>query len=190
MPTHEIYNNADQIDYMGNIFNISSHDGSTHGLQLGGVLVTLTGSELNNGGGDVSVRLVNQTASTMTPSQVTHDSRIITLNRAAGIAVTLPAATGSGMRLTFIIGTTITSNTTTFTAAGADTIGGFQTIVKTGTTTANVYPITITSTVLTLNGTTKGGIIGDKIEFLDLASAQWIATETLQGSGALESNFT
>ena len=54
--------------------------------------------------------LTNVTTSTYT---VLDSDNLITLNRAAGIAVTLPAATGSGRKIKFVVGTSITSNTTT-----------------------------------------------------------------------------
>lgn len=190
MATQHIYTNAENlsIDCTGTV-NIANHDGVASGLQLAGTLLTVSAAELNRLG-DVSARLVNVTASTLTLAAATHESKIVTLNRAAGIAVTLPAATGTGAKYTLILGTTITSNTTTITAAGSDKLHGFNTIVKVGTTTANTYPITATSTVLTLNGGTKGGYIGDVIELIDIATNLWHVKETLQGSGAIASNFT
>ncbi len=190
MATQHIYSNAENvsIDPTGTV-NILSHDGAVAGLQLAGTLITATAAEINRVC-DVSAKIVNVTASTVILAAASHESKIVTLNRAAGIAVTLPASTGSGAVYRLYIGTTITSNTTTITAAGSDKIGGFQTIVKTGTTTANMYPITATSTILTLDGTTQGGTQGDIIELIDLATNFWLAKETLQGSGALASNFT
>lgn len=190
MTTQHIYTNADNlsVDCVGTT-NINSHDGVSAGLMLGGVLCTFTASEANRIL-DVSSRLVNVTASTLVLAAASHEGHIVTLNRAAGIAVTLPAATGTGAEYTLVIGTTITSNTTTITAAGSDKLIGFDTIVKSGTTTPNVYPITATSTILTLDGITQGGFKGDIIKLIDLAANLWLVTETLQGSGAITSNFT
>ena len=44
----------------------------------------------------VSTGVVNVTDATVTLSQATHANRVVTLNRAAGVTVTLPAATGTG----------------------------------------------------------------------------------------------
>ncbi len=58
---------------------------------------------------DTSTRVVDCTTATLAVTVDAHDGKIITLNRAAGIAVTLPdVATSSGAIFTFIIGTTFT----------------------------------------------------------------------------------
>lgn len=191
MSTIHIYKQATNLsmDCTGTT-NINSHDGISNGLMLNNTLVQATAQEINNMC-DVSGYLVNVTASTYTLSQVVNAGKLITANRAAGIAFTLPAATGSGARYKIIIGTTITSNTTTIaTASGSDKICGFQTIVKSGTTTPNVYPITATSVTLTFDGSTKGGTKGDMIELIDFAANLWYANEILQGSGTITSNFS
>ncbi len=62
---------------------------------------------------DTSTRDVNVTAATLAVTVDLHDGKIITLNRAAGIAVTLPdVAVASGAIFTFIIGTTFTGAAT------------------------------------------------------------------------------
>src|SRR5688572_20292539 len=55
---------------------------------------------------------VNATAATLTATSALHNNKVVTLNRAAGIAVTLPAATGSGDKYRFIVGTTFTGAAT------------------------------------------------------------------------------
>lgn len=94
-----------------------------------------------------------------------------TVNSAAGIALTLPAATGTGATYTFFIGTTVTSSATTITAAGSDKISGSA--YQTGATGAATAFYIASGTTITLNGTTKGGIKGDKITLIDVAAALW-----------------
>ena len=65
---------------------------------------------------------INCTASTLTVTAATHANKTITLNRAGGIAVDLPAATGTGATYTFIVGTT-------FTTAGTISVVGNDTMV-------------------------------------------------------------
>lgn len=120
----------------------------------------------------VSDDLTNVTASTYT---VLEDDKTITLNSASGIAVTLPLATGSGRRLDFVIGTTITSNTTTLTCAGSDKLQGYAFFISDNGAAEMVgfAAVAGTSTVVTLNGTTKGGYAGMTITLRDVASARW-----------------
>lgn len=94
-----------------------------------------------------------------------------TVNSAAGIALTLPAATGTGATYTFFIGTTVTSSATTITASGSDKISGNA--YQTGATGAATAFYIASGTVITLNGTTKGGIKGDKITLIDVGTNLW-----------------
>ncbi len=63
--------------------------------------------------------LVSATAATLTVTAASHAGRTVLLDRAAGQAVTLPAATGSGNAYNFFVVTTITSNSTTIKVADA-----------------------------------------------------------------------
>lgn len=115
---------------------------------------------------------VDVTASTVTLSRLSHSNRTVTLNRAAGIAVTLPAATGSGDVYKLFVGTTVTSNNTTITRAGTDTFFGMVYQLADGGSTLAAYECP-GSTVITLNGSTTGGIKGDQFEFEDVATGVW-----------------
>ena len=57
--------------------------------------------------------IVSATTATLTATAAAHSGRTVLLDRAAGQAVTLPAATGTGNSYKFFVLTTITSNTTT-----------------------------------------------------------------------------
>lgn len=103
-------------------------------------------------------------------------NRTSTINSAAGIALTLPLAIGSGNEYRLFIGTTITSIGTTITAAGSDKISGQA--MQTGATGAATAFYTAAGTVVTLNGTTKGGIKGDLVTFRDVATALWSVNVT------------
>lgn len=122
---------------------------------------------------DQTSRIVNATASTLTVTKLLHDNRTVTLNRAAGIAVTLPAATGSGSRYRFFIGTTITSNTTTIKVVGDDTMSGVALIDEAGGATAGSWPTASDTDTITFDGSTTGGILGDLVELEDVAADKW-----------------
>lgn len=135
--------------------------------------------------------LVNATASTLTVTNATHAGRIITLNRAAGIAVTLPVASASGARFTFIIGTTITSNTTTIKVPdAAGTMTGVAMWLKDSADTIDGFETAGTTDTVTLNGTTTGGILGDCVELIDIAANQWYVRVTGSATGTEATPFS
>ena len=134
-----------------------------------GLLATV--DELN-AAADNSTRVVNVTAATLSLTVASHASKIVTINAAAGCAITLPAATGTGAIFEIFIGTTVTSNTTTITRAGSDTMFGMIYQLADSGATLSAYECP-GSTIITLDGSTKGGIKGDVFIIKDVASAVW-----------------
>lgn len=132
--------------------------------------------------------LVNATAATLTVTQALHANRTVTLNRATGIAVALPAATGTGDYYTFYIGTTITStNVTTFTAAGSDKFyGQVYQLADGGSTLAGYEAPGATIITLGTSSNTTGGTRGDSLQFQDVGAAEWwlVSDTTAAGSEA------
>jgi hypothetical protein len=138
-------------------------------LSIADVEVTATAAQINASvGGGVS----NVTAATYTVSSA-DVGKLITLNRAAGIAVTLPAATGSGTQYKFFVGTTVTSNSITITRAGNDTMFGTAYVAQDNAGDAIVAFEAAGSTIITLNGTTTGGIKGNIVTLIDAALDTW-----------------
>lgn len=104
----------------------------------------------------------------------THANRLLTLNAAAGQAIVLPAATGSGDRYRLLVGTTITSNTTTIKVANSsDIMAGVALQAADGGSTLNAWETAATDDTITMDGTTRGGIKGDYIELEDAAANLW-----------------
>lgn len=150
-----------------NGLSITSAEVST----LSGILATT--AEINRAA-DVSTRVVNVTAATLAVTVAAHDSKIVTLNKADGIAVTLPAASGTGAKYQFILGTTITSVGTTIKVANAsDVMTGTALLAQDGGDTAVMFETAATSDTITLNGSTTGGIKGDSVELIDIATNLW-----------------
>jgi hypothetical protein len=105
---------------------------------------------------------------TLTCTADTHAGRTIVISAVAGCAVTLPAATGTGSVYRFIIGATITSNSTTIKVANTtDVMSGRAFVISDGAAAVLGYATGATSDTITLNGTTLGGLIGDHIEIID-----------------------
>ena len=88
---------------------------ATSSLSLAGV--NATASEIN-AVADVSARIVNTTGN-LTLTAASHGDRIVTVDKADGAALVLPAASGSGNRYKVIITTAITSNSTSTTFSTA-----------------------------------------------------------------------
>jgi len=119
-------------------------------------------------GAVLSTTPVSATGATLTCTKDAHAGRTIVISAVAGCAVTLPAATGTGSVYRFIIGSTITSNSTTIKVANStDVMSGRAFVISDGAAAVLGYATGATSDTITLNGTTLGGLIGDHIEIID-----------------------
>ena len=116
---------------------------------------------------------ISVTAATFSPLASQHSGAPIILNRAAGVTVTLPAATGSGAKFHFIVGTTVTSNSDKIQVTGDDVMTGVAILGQDAADTAVLFETAGTSDTITLNGSTTGGIKGDSIEVIDIAADTW-----------------
>lgn len=115
----------------------------------------------------------NHTASA-TLNRNTHSGVVNTINAAAGLTLTLPAASGSGDRYDFYIGTTVTSNNVIIQVANSsDTMSGLAVSAADAGDTLNGWETTSTSDTITFNGTTKGGVLGDFVTLQDVATNKW-----------------
>lgn len=151
-------------------------------ISVGGTALTATAAEINRAA-DVSGRIVNATAATLAVDEATHEGKTVTLNRAAGITVTLPAATGGGAKYRFFTGTTVTSNNHIIQVTGNDVMKGTAWFACDGGDTAEAFETAADSDTITMNGSTKGGLIGDVIQFEDVAADTWSVQCFLQGTG-------
>jgi hypothetical protein len=185
MATDHLYTNSTDvsIDTTGTV-NIANHNGSTTGLKLDEVLITATALEINNAC-DNSGRVVNLTTTPLTMSQAVYGGRTLIVNKADGTAITLPAASGSGTRFKIIIGTLISSNTTTITTGAGDFYVGLILAARQSSGLVTGFMCDgSTSNVLTFNGTTQGGVVGDEIILEDIAANKWACQGRIQTVGA------
>ena len=120
-------------------------------------------------------RVVNVTGATLNVTEALHDGKIITLNHAGGIAVTLPTATGSGDKFDFIVGTTFTSSATIKVNNSTDAFQGFSQVISDDGTGGPIkgFAPGATDDTITLNGTTTGGYAGDHIVITDIAAGKF-----------------
>lgn len=163
--------------------------GTTGALYQAGTEVTASAVEINNTC-DATGKVVDATAATLTVTAALHASRIITLNRAAGVTVTLPAASGTGDKYTIIIGTTATSNANIIEVANAtDVMDGSLNIQQDTDVdgTVKVWRADASDDTMTFAGAaTTGGIVGGKIECIDYATGFWTCTAYTQSGGGAE----
>jgi hypothetical protein len=119
-------------------------------------------------GSVLSTPPVSITGATLTCTKEVHAGRTTVISAVAGCAVTLPAATGTGSVYRFVIGSTITSNSTTIKVANAtDVMTGRAFVVSDNTAAVLGFATAAASDTITLNGTTLGGLAGDHIEIID-----------------------
>ena len=138
--------------------------------QIGGINLTATAAEIN-AAADVSSRLVAATAATLAVTVADHDSKIIVLDRAAGVTATLPAATGSGAVFRFTVKTLVTSNSYKIQVAdNSDVMSGSLFVTDQAAGTGTEFSTTSTSDTITMNGSTTGGLAGGILTLVDVAA--------------------
>lgn len=125
---------------------------------------------------DVSDRIVNATAATLTVTEKDHSGKTIVLDRAGGIAVTLPAAS-AGQRYRFIVKTTFTGAASIKSATGADIMIGHALMGNNTDNTVVDWQSVAASTndTIDLFGTANstGGIEGQEITIEGLGTNLW-----------------
>lgn len=119
-----------------------------------------------------SDQLTSVTSATVTITSADHEGKVIALNRAGGITATLPAATGTGARYRFVVGTTFTGNGI-IQVTGNDIMAGSAVVLQDGGDTAVHFETAADSDTITFNGTTTGGIKGADVELIDIAADTW-----------------
>jgi hypothetical protein len=134
-----------------------------------------------------STAVVNITAET-TLTYADHVGRIIEINDADG-AVTLPAITTDtiGATYKFFVGTT--ASDLDIKTDGTDKFVGNLVLAAAATSQARGFAPTTNNDVISMNGTTTGGIAGSVVEVTAIATTEYLVTGTLLGSGTLATPF-
>ncbi len=118
-----------------------------------------------------------------------HAGTTVVLNAAAGLTVTLPAATGTGDVYTIVVGTTVTSNSYIIKVANSSDVM-MGTLDVSSDIAGVTCPTTSTSDTITMSGTTTGGILGSRIVLTDLATNKWGVSGGLVSSGVEATPFS
>lgn len=154
--------------------------------------VTVTGNvsvtgEITNGG------VVDITAAAVTLDPATHgNGKVVTLNRAGGIAVTLPDATGSGDKYFLVVGTTFTGAASIAVPDAANIMVGTATLFADGGDTVLGFATAADSDTVDLLGTSNstGGIAGAQYEFVDIAADTWFVRIVSDAGGTEATPFS
>jgi hypothetical protein len=135
-----------------------------------------------------TIKPISATAS-LTLKRNVHKGAMVVLDAAAGLTITLPAATGGGDEYPISVGTTVTSNADIIQVAnGTDIMAG---AIMVSTDIAGVTcPTTATSDTITMDGATKGGLKGSTLLFTDIASGVWLVSGGVISTGAEATPFS
>lgn len=112
---------------------------------------------------------------------------------ASGVTYTLPPITASnvGMWFEFAVTTTITSGAAKIITDSATTflLGAITTVNNAATTAENFAANGSTIRALSSNGTTTGGILGDRYRVQALSTTVWFISGVLSNSGTAATPF-
>ena len=111
-------------------------------------------------------------------------------DRAAGVVYTLPAPV-IGMQFEFATTVTITSNAAkVITSAATEFIlGDVQIILVGAATTLAAAGNGSTHRAISSNGSTTGGVIGDRYRLTAISTTQWLVDGVISGTGTLATPF-
>jgi hypothetical protein len=150
------------------------------GIQFGGVDLTATIAALAN---NAARYVAAGSAKSLTSA---NDKQTIELNALAGSIVTLPAATGSGVKYRFVVTVLPTSNSHVVQVASASDfmVGSVEAVLASGVidgfSAANSGTVATNSDTITLNRSTTGGVhLGEYFSLEDLAANTWLVSESL-----------
>ena len=120
----------------------------------------------------------------------TQSGAVFTLNRAAGIVVTLPTA-AAGLQYTFIVGTTFTGAGKINTQNTSDLYSGFAMLFDPATATdMNTFiPDASDDDTIDLGSAEQGWLVGGVIRLKATTAAVWHCEAFLHGDGTLATPF-
>lgn len=151
-----------------------------------------TAAEINRAA-DVSTRIVPCTASTLTVTVAEHDGKVIELDRAAGIAVTLPSLASSlGAVFRFRIKTTFTGASSIKSVASGDIMVGHALMGNNSDNTVVDWQALASDTIDTIDlfttGNTTGGFEGQEVEIIG-GTGRWYVSMRGDAAGSEATPF-
>jgi hypothetical protein len=176
------------------IYTFSAHEAAIaapaettlfHASNANGVPGTVTGAVMRqfNSNGVVAV-----TASTLALTAAAHAGRVVTIDRAAGMVITLPVSAGTGdVYELFILTTTAGTTTIKVPAASVAIMKGWAQLHQDAADTVVAFGTAADTDTITLYvaSNTTGGIAGARVKLRDVATAVW-AVEYVSEAGGTE----
>lgn len=150
-------------------------------------------SQVNNGIPSVQTGLARQVISGVGATYTLgaqESGALCMFDRAAGVVYTLPPPT-LGMEFEFATNVTITSNSAkVLTDAATTFVVGGAALLNSGAATGQFFAANgTTHRSINGNGTTTGGIIGDRIKFTAISSTVWAVTAVMNQTGTAATPF-
>ena len=110
----------------------------------------------------------------------------------ATVAYTLPAIGAGDVGMEFWFTVTVASTAATITAGAADLLTGGVMCMSTAAGLENdaFSPNVTTDLIITMNGTTQGGVIGSTWHLIAISATRWYVDGTTIGSGTLVTPFS
>jgi len=128
-------------------------------------------------------------ASTLTVTPGGYVGQPIILSAAGAQTVTLPAASGSGNKYTFIGSADATGDHKIQVANASDIMMGIA-VLGNDAAGASCFYTADTSDTITLNGSTKGGYKGWRVTLIDIAANTWQVEVVSEASGTEATPFS
>lgn len=133
------------------------------------------------GSGSTEVELLNHTgivsvtATVLAVTKALHSFKTLVLNVVAGCALQLPAATGSGDRYRFVVGTASNANVLSAVVATDIFSGGYiqNDTGASAAVTADFMEAAATDNTYSPTTAGGGGLVGDWFEIEDIAAGVW-----------------
>lgn len=120
-----------------------------------------------------STQPIALTAAT-TLTKKAHGNAVIVWNSTTGAALTLPASSGDGTKFEVVMNKLIGSGTFKLQVANAtDVMAGIAVTVDGDGDSGNAWATSATSDTISMDGSTQGGKVGDRITAIDMASGFW-----------------
>jgi hypothetical protein len=133
---------------------------------------------------------VNVTAASVTLG-ATHVGRVVTLNRATGIVVNLPLATGTGSKYELFVATTFTGTANVVTGQATDVMAGTALLFQDAADTVVGFNAT-NATTMSMFATDgrNGGIKGARVILTDVATNLWAVQYTSDAANSESTPFS
>lgn len=134
--------------------------------------------------------VVTLDAATVTLSADGYGGKRLLLDRAAGVVVTLPEATGSGVQFEVVIKTTVTSNAYDIRCPTSSEFFGHATLHQDSANTVATFDAADNDDEISMNGTTTGGLRGGRILLTDAYTGHWHVIAEMAATGTEATPFT